>query len=209
MSSKLIDKFLAMEENEAIKTAAEMLKQGMDPMDVLAESRKALVEVGTRYEQGQFFLPEMIVASEIMKAIVEEAQPYLKGDESDEKLGKIVIGSVEGDIHDIGKNIVVFMLEAYGFEVLDMGVDVKASDFVEKVKEVQADILGLSGLLTAVFDNMKEVVDECEAAGLRDKLKIMVGGCYMQDNVVEFIGADAYGRDAQEAVNISLKWVNS
>lgn len=209
MSSKLIDKFLAMEENEALETAAEMLKQGVDPMDVLAESRKALVEVGNRYEQGQFFLPEMIVASEIMKAIVEEAQPFLKGDESDEKLGKIVIGSVEGDIHDIGKNIVVFMLEAYGFDVIDMGVDVKASDFVKKVKEEQADILGLSGLLTAVFDNMKEVVDACEEAGLRDKLKIMVGGCYMQDNVVEFIGADAYGRDAQEAVNISLKWVNS
>lgn len=209
MSSKLIDKFLAMEENEALETAAEMLKQGVDPMDVLAESRKALVEVGNRYEQGQFFLPEMIVASEIMKAIVKEAQPFLKGDESDEKLGKIVIGSVEGDIHDIGKNIVVFMLEAYGFDVIDMGVDVKASDFVEKVKEEQADILGLSGLLTAVFNNMKEVVDACEEAGLRDKLKIMVGGCYMQDNVVEFIGADAYGRDAQEAVNISLKWVNS
>lgn len=209
MSSKLIDKFLAMEENEALETAAEMLKQGVDPMDVLAESRKALVEVGNRYEQGQFFLPEMIVASEIMKAIVEEAQPFLKGDESDEKLGKIVIGSVEGDIHDIGKNIVVFMLEAYGFDVIDMGVDVKASDFVKKVKEEQADILGLSGLLTAVFDNMKEVVDACEEAGLRDKLKIMVGGCYMHDNVVEYIGADAYGRDAQEAVNISLKWVNS
>ncbi len=207
MASKLFESILEMQEEKAMEATQEMLEKGHSGTEILDEARKALVEVGNRYDQGVYFLPELLIAAEVMKAILEVVKPVLKVGEVENKKGKIVIGSVEGDIHDIGKGIVVFMLEAYGFEVIDLGVDVKATTFLEEVKNNEADILALSGLLTAVFETMKEVVDVFKEAGLRDKTKVMVGGCFMDENVLKHIGADAYGRDALEAVNLASTWL--
>ncbi len=207
MTGKLFESILEMQEEKALVAAKEMLEKGHSGTEILAEARKALAEVGNRYDQGKYFLPELLIAAEVMKAILEVVKPALRIGEVENKKGKIVIGSVEGDIHDIGKGIVVFMLEAYGFEVIDLGVDVKANTFLDEVKKNEADVLALSGLLTAVFETMKEVVDVFKEAGLRDKTKVMVGGCFMDDNVLKHIGADAYGKDALEAVNLASTWL--
>jgi 5-methyltetrahydrofolate--homocysteine methyltransferase len=126
-----------------------------------------------------------------------------------ERHGKVVVGTVAGDIHDIGKNIVTFMLDVNGFDVLDLGVDVSPQKFVEAIQDFQPQIVGLSGFLTLAFDTMKETVDAIQAAGLRDQVKIMVGGGQMDDQVRTHTGADAYGRDAMAAVKLAKDWIGA
>nr|NIV40684.1 methionine synthase [Anaerolineae bacterium] len=124
-----------------------------------------------------------------------------------ERQGKVLIGTVAGDIHDIGKNIVSFMLDVNGFEVVDLGIDVSPAKFVEAIQEFQPQVVGLSGFLTLAFDAMKDTVDAIEAAGLRDQVKIVLGGGQVTDKIVEYAGADAYGDDAMTAVNLAKKWI--
>ncbi len=134
-------------------------------------------------------------------------KPKLTGADEAKCRGKVIIGTVAGDIHDIGKDIVTFMLDINGFEVYDLGVDLPARKFVDKVKETDASIIGLSGFLTLAFDSMKETIQAIKAAGLRDKVKIMVGGGLIDDEIRKYTGADAYGRDAIAAVSLARKWV--
>jgi 5-methyltetrahydrofolate--homocysteine methyltransferase len=210
MSHDLVDAMANMREAEAMDLAQKMLDSGEDPMRVLDLCRKALEIVGHRFEAGKYFLPELIMAGEMLKKISQTAKPFIKkSNAKDEVIGKVVIGSVKGDIHDIGKDIVTFMLDINGFEVHDLGVDVPAEKFVDVIKEVQPEVVGMSALLTTAFESMKNTVAVIKDAGLGDQVKIMVGGGAVDEKVREYTGADAYGADAVAAVNLSKKWIGT
>jgi methanogenic corrinoid protein MtbC1 len=211
MSNKLVDAITNMQEQEAIDLSKQMLEAGEDPLKILERCREALEVVGKRFEEGTYFLPELIMAGEMLKKISTIAKPYLKQESAGEAeaIGKVVIGSVKGDIHDIGKDIVVFMLDINGFEVHDLGVDVAAEKFVEAIREFQPEVVGMSALLTTAFDSMKNTVAVIKDAGLRDQVKIMIGGGAIDEHVKEYTGADAYGADAVAAVNIAKKWISA
>jgi 5-methyltetrahydrofolate--homocysteine methyltransferase len=163
--------------------------------------------VGERYEKGIYFLPELIMAGEMLTQITEVIKPELAKMPDIKRHGKVIIGTVKGDIHDIGKNIVSFMLDVNGFEVRDLGVDVPAQTFVEAVRDFQPQVVGLSGFLALAFDSMKETVEAIQAAGLRDKVKVMIGGGQVSEDVRRYAGADAYGNDAMAAVSLAKQWV--
>jgi methanogenic corrinoid protein MtbC1 len=207
MKEKLIDAIADMREEEALQLTQEMLDAGEDPQLALDACREAMVIVGNRYEEKEYFLPELIIAGDMLKAIGELVKPKLKAQSAEGKmLGKIVIGTVAGDIHDLGKDIVTFMLDVNNFEVHDLGVDVPADKFVEAIKDVQPKVVGLSGFLTLGFEQMKKTVEAINEAGLRDSVKIMIGGAIMDDSAAAFVGADAYGPDATTAVKLAKSW---
>lgn len=209
MSNELTEAMVAMKEQEAFDLAEKMLQASESPLKVLELCRQALEEVGRRFEAGKYFLPELILAGQMLKQISTMAQPYLKQDSETptERLGKVVIGTVEGDIHDIGKDIVVFLLDVNGFEVHDLGVDVPRQKFVDAIKDVQPQVVAMSALLTTAFESLKCTVDAIAEAGLRDNVKIMIGGGAVSDDVRKFAGADAYGEDAVSGVTLAKKWV--
>ena len=151
--------------------------------------------------------PDLVLAGEILRTISEKVKPLLKKGEASQKKGKVLIGTVAGDIHDIGKDIVTFMLDVNGFEVLDLGINVPVPVFVDKIKEFAPQVVALSGFLTLAFDSMEKTVKAIEEAGLRDKVKIMIGGGQMDDEVRKYARADAYGKDAGAAVNLCKQWI--
>ena len=207
MSGELTNAIANLEENEALRLTREKLDSGEEPQLILEESRNGMEIIGKRFSDGTYFLPELIYSAEILKEITEIVKPKLQGEVQTARLGKCIIGTVTGDIHDIGKDIVVFMLDVNGFEVYDLGVDVAPQMFADKIKETGASIVGLSGFLTLAFDSMKETVDVIQAAGLRDKVKIMIGGGQMDEEIRKYAGADAYGQDAMTAVALAKTWI--
>ena len=207
MSEKLVSAMADMREDEALTLVKDLLAEGTDPMEILGAAREAMDIVGKRFESGQYFLPELIMAGEMLNQITVLVKPEVAKVPQAESKGTVVIGSVAGDIHDIGKNIVTFMLEVNGFEVYDLGVDVSPQAFVDAIKTHKAAVVGLSGFLTLAFDAMKETVTAIEAAGLRDSVKVMVGGGQVTDKIREYTGADAYGDDAMEAVGLAQDWI--
>ncbi len=207
MSGELMKAIADLEENEALRITKERLERGEDPQLILEEGRNGMQIVGKRFAEGNYFLPELIYSAEILKGITAIVKPKLKKEVQTERLGKVIIGTVAGDIHDIGKDIVVFMLDVSGFEVHDLGVDVPAQKFVEKIRQTNAHIVGLSGFLTLAFDSMKETVGAIKAAGLRDKVKIMIGGGQIDDEIRKYTGVDAYGRDAMTGVSLAKTWL--
>jgi len=209
MSKKLVNAIADMREEEALKLVGEMVEGGSEPMEILDAARKAMDIVGQRYEEGTYFLPELILAGEMLTQITDMVKPELAKMPEVKRHGKVLIGTVAGDIHDIGKNIVSFMLDVNGFEVLDLGVDVPAQKFVEAIRDFQPQVVGLSGFLTLAFDAMKETVEAIKSAGLRDGVKIMIGGGQVNDKIQEYAGADAYGKDAMAGVSLAKKWVGA
>ncbi|HHW28844.1 MAG TPA: hypothetical protein GXX21_04735 [Syntrophomonadaceae bacterium] len=209
MSKNLVDLIADLKEDEALQTTKELLDAGTDPMVILDYCREATEIVGKRFEEGKYFIPDLLMSGEILEQISDIVKSNLTKEVETDYIGRIVIGTVEGDIHDIGKNIVTFMMDANGFEVIDLGVDVPPQKFVEAVKEHKPDVVGMSALLTLAFDSMKKTVDALEEAGLRDQVKIIIGGCPIDENVAKYSGADAYAKDAQEGVVIAKKWVNA
>ncbi len=209
--NELVDAMANMREREALSLAKKMLDEGQDPLKILELCREAVEFVGKQFELGEYFLPELIMAGEILKKISKIAEPFLKQDAEDktERIGKVVIGSVKGDIHDIGKDIVIFLLDVNGFEVHDLGVDVPPSEFIEAIRKTQPQVVGMSALLTTVFESFKNTVEAITEAGFRDEVKIMIGGGTVTDDVREYSGADAYGKDAVAAVTLSKKWVEN
>jgi methanogenic corrinoid protein MtbC1 len=204
MSKKLIDAIIEMREEDALKITNELLDGGTAPIDVLSACKEAMDIIGKRFETGESFIPELMLAGEMMTAITAVIKPRMAEDSAVEKLGKIVIGTVQGDIHDIAKDIVVFMLDLNGFEVIDLGVDVPPAKFVETVKETGATIVGLSGFLTLAYDPMKETVAALKATGLN--VKIMIGGGQIDEQIREYTDADAYGKDAMAAIALAKDW---
>jgi len=211
MSDNLVDAMVHMREQEALALAQKMLNDGVHPFKVLEQCREAVEKVGKQFELGKYFLPELVMAGEMLKKISSMTEPYLKHDAEDRtaRLGKVVLGSVKGDIHDIGKDMVKFLLDVNGFEVHDLGVDVPPDRFVEAIKAVQPEVVGMSALLTTVFESMKNTVAAIKAAGLRDEVKIMIGGGTVTEEVRAYSGADAYGKDAVVAVNLAKEWVTA
>lgn len=206
MDSDLVALISGLKKKEAIDVTEQRLKAGEDPLKILDDTRKAMQIVGARFSEGTYFIPDLVYSGKILEEIAEMIKPGLSQTPESRKLGKIVIGTVAGDLHDIGKNLVSFMLDVNGYEVYDLGIDVQPKAFVEKIREVQPEIVGLSGFLTSVYQTMKDTVDAIAAAGLRDKIKIMIGGGVMDDEVKRYSGADAYGTDAMAAVDLARQW---
>ena len=208
MSQALIDAIVGMRMDEAVTLAKGMLDSGTDPLAIIADGSKAMEVIGRRFSEGEAFLPELIMGGEIMKSITEQVMPGGAGAVPEGSRGAIVIGTVHGDIHDIGKDIVALMLGIDGYAVHDLGIDVPVEDFVAAIKEHDADIVALSGLLTLAFDAMRSTVDGIAAAGLRDKVKIMVGGAPVDESVRAYTGADGWGNDVGHAVKLAAAWTD-
>jgi 5-methyltetrahydrofolate--homocysteine methyltransferase len=206
MSDELVDAIADMRDEEAIELAGRLLDGGTPPAKILEDCRKAMAIVGKRFEDEEYFIPELILAGETLRSISEIVKPRMAGGGETAKNGRIVLGTVQGDIHDIGKDIVSFMLDVNGFEVFDLGVDVAPETFVAKVREVHPEVVALSGFLTLSFDAMKETVEALEKADLRDGVKIMIGGGTVDNNVREYSRADAYGDTAADAVKLAKGW---
>jgi len=187
--------------------AEESIKAGIDPAEVIEKGpAKALGEIGEMFGKGELFLPELIAAAEAGQAAIEVLNKEIaKQTKTRKSVGRVLIGTVEGDIHSIGKSIVATMLQVAGFEIFDLGVDVPTQVFVEKTKELKPNIVALSALLTTTMVKQKEVIEALSRAKLRDKVKVIIGGAPVTDKWSEEIGADAYGRDAQEGVKNALK----
>ncbi len=207
MAGELAKLLSDLKEPAALEFVEKALAKGTEPMDLLRQAKEGMNIVGQRFADDYYFIPDLVFSGEILKGIVKLLEPHLKKAEATERLGKVVVGTVAGDIHDIGKDLVVFMLDVHGFEVLDLGIDVPAEKFVETIKESGSTVVGLSGFLTLAFDSMKETVDAIKEAGLRDQVKIMIGGGQMNDDVKSYAGADAYGKDAVEAVKLAQGWI--
>lgn len=209
---QLVEWMADMNEDDALASARRMLlEEGKDPVRVLELCRAAMDIVGKRFEAGDYFLPELVLAGEMLETIGAIAKPLIQATpgEQSKKLGKVLIGTVHGDLHDIGKNIVSFMLDINGFEVKDIGIDVPIADFLGAIDEFKPDVVGLSGFLTLAFDSMKETIAAIERDGRRDRLKIMIGGGQIDETVRAYTGADAFGVNAVEAVNLCKNWMGA
>jgi trimethylamine corrinoid protein len=202
----LIHALSDLKEEEALQIAKQRLDSNEDPNIILGDAKKGMEIVGQRFASGEYFIPDLIYSGDILRQVTEMVKPKLTKGKEVKKLGKIVLGTVAGDIHDIGLNIVEFMLDTNGFEVYNLGVDVPANKFVDKVKETGAPIVALSGFLTLAFDSMKNTIQALNDAGVRNKVKIMIGGGQIDDQVRSYTGADAYGKDAVAAVNLAKNW---
>ena len=208
MAGDLVNMLANLKEKEVIEIVQDRLNDGDAPHNILTDASRAMEIVGRRFEDGKYFIPDLVYSGEILKGISDLLKPRLAGTSEIKQHGKVIIGTVAGDIHDIGKDIVTFMLDVHGFEVFDLGVDVPAQVFVEKTKKTNAGVVALSGFLTTAFDSMKETIETIQAAGLRDKVKIMIGGGggAMDERLRDYTGADDYGMDAMDAVRLAQKW---
>ena len=207
MDTRLVELMADLMEEETITLVKELIERGANPMDILDDARSAMELVGKRFETSEYFIPDLIMAGEILKEISEIVKPLLEKSGASAKKGKVLIGTVAGDIHDIGKDIVTFMLDVSGFDVLDIGIDVPVQTFIDKIKEFRPQVVGLSGFLTLAFDSMKKTIEAIEKEGLRDKVKIMIGGGQMDETVKTYVGADAYGKDAVAGVQLCKQWI--
>lgn len=207
---RLVTLLADMEEEEALQLARQMLDDGFDPVRMLELCREAMDIVGERYEEQEYFLTELMLAGEMLTEISAMAKPLILSEEEDSSVhskGTVIIGTVHGDLHDIGKNIVSFMLEIDGYKVIDLGVDVPIRKFITAISEHRPPVVALSGFLTLAFDAMKETIEAFEANGIRNDIKIMIGGGQIDENIQKFTGADAFGRNAVEAVSLCNQWM--
>ena len=207
METKIISAIEAIDEKRALKLVAKALELGKDKKEISNQLNYALQRVAVRYEEGEYYIADLIMAGELVSNLLKMMgldNPQLINGHS---LGKIVVGTVFDDIHDVGKNIFVSMLRAESIEVVDLGTDVPTAKFIEVIKKEQPAILGISGILTSVVENIKEVIDEINAQGLRQNLKIILGGALAGTDYAKYVGADGYSSDAIEGANICKKWL--
>jgi len=205
MSEELAMALVELKRDEALDAVKSRAEKGEDPLQIVEECRQGMSIVGDRFQRGEYFLAELMLSAEIFKGVVAILKPYLDKIRSPKPLGKVVLATLRGDIHDLGKDIVATLLRAQGFEVCDLGVDVDPALVVEKVKEVRPEFVGFSVLMTTAFASMKEAADMLEEAGLRDQIKLMVGGGVTTPMVKEYIGADFQTREATEGVAYCLE----
>jgi len=211
MIQALVEAIADMREEEALDLARKALDGGTPALEVLDSAREAMAVVGGRFEKGEYFVPELILAGEMLRDISALVKPHLAAspEAAGPRLGSVVMGTVAGDIHDIGKDIVHFMLDVNGFDITDLGVDVSADKFVAAVRDSHPDILALSGFLTLSYDSMRDTVAALKAAGVRDKVKVMVGGGAVDEQIRQYADADAFGIDAMSAVTLAKSWTEA
>jgi 5-methyltetrahydrofolate--homocysteine methyltransferase len=185
----------------AKKIVQDALDASMDPLEIIQCMTAGMAEVGRLYEERVYFVTELLIAGEIMSQNIEIIKPYLADGETPTAYGKIVFGTVKDDIHDIGKNIMISLLRVAGFEVIDLGVDVPAIKFIEALKENKADILAMSSLLTSTVDQIKNVIAELKKEGLRDQVKVIIGGAAVTEDLAKEVGVDGYAVDATQGVD--------
>jgi 5-methyltetrahydrofolate--homocysteine methyltransferase len=206
--SKVREAVISGNEKAAAATVKEALAAGVDPVVVVTDGvSPAMAEVGKRFECGEAFVPELLIASRATKAIFEIIRPLL-AKKGAQPVGRVVVGTVQGDLHDIGKNLVVALLEGGGFEVTDLGVNVTPEKFVQAAKEKNAQVVGLSALLTTTMPAMKATVDALKSAGLKEKVKVMIGGAPVTRTFADEVGAEGYGETAAAAVGIAKKLIS-
>lgn len=206
MSERIMALVAEVEEDETLEEVRKALEEGADALGLVESLREGMTVVGDRYEVKEYFLPDLVLAAEIFKQAISLIEPHLKSEDTVNK-GTVVIGTVQGDIHDIGKNIVATMLKCNGYEVHDLGTDVPPQAYVERASQTGAGLVAMSGLLTLAFDAMKNTVDALAEAGLRDKLNIIIGGGPVNEKVLEYCGADALGRDPAAAVRLAKQYL--
>ena len=204
---EIVNAVLTFDGDKVTEVTKKALKEGRDPVKIVDDLTKALRIVGKKFEDGEFFLMHLVAAAEPVQRVIKDIlEPeMLKKKEARKSLGKVVLGTVAGDIHDIGKNIVGAMLFAAGFEVFDIGKDIPPEQFVSKVKEVNANLVGASALLSTSLPMQREIVEGIVAAGLRNKVKLIFGGAPVTEEWVKEIGGDGYAENAMEAVNVAKK----
>lgn len=195
---ELVGAFVNLEEDKVLNLVERLLKEGGDPADVLEACRRATTIIGERFERGEYFLSELVYAGEIFNRVMEAVLPKVKREVK--PVGTIVLGTVQGDIHDIGKNIFKAFSQAAGFEVIDLGVDVPPERFVDAVREHKPNIVGMSGLLTLAIESMKRTVEALKSAGLRDRVKVIIGGGRVDENAKRYVEADEWADQATVGV---------
>lgn len=205
--SELVDAIANIKEDEVLRMVRHRLEVGEEPIALLEECRAGMGIVGERFEKGEYFLGELIMSGEIFKQAMSFIEPKLTGDVRSETIGQVIMGTVKGDIHSIGKDIVTGLLRMSGFEVLDLGVDVAPEAFVEKLLESGAPILGMSALITPSFESMKNTVTAIEKRDIRDRVKVIIGGGIVIEQVKRYVGADAFTRDGAEGVKICKEFI--
>ena len=207
---KLAQAVIDGETEDAVELAIIALDQKLDPLACITQGLTVGIQkVGELFASGEYFLPELIIGADAMKAALEILEPALAGDQKREVAGTIVLGTVEGDLHEIGKTLVGTMLTANGFKVIDIGVDKPASEFIEAVKEAGANLVGASALLTTTMLQQEKLLDALKDAGLRDQVKVMVGGAPVTESYAKQIGADGYAEDAISAVDLAMRLVDA
>lgn len=207
--AKLYDAILNGDQKTAVAVTQEALAEGCDPMELITKHMvPAMDEVGRRFECEEYFVPELLLSARAMKGSLELLRPLLAASGA-QPAGRVVIGTVKGDLHDIGKNLVASMLEGGGFEVIDLGADVPPERFIEAVREKNARIVALSALLTVTMPAMRTTIDALKEAGIRDQIKVMVGGAPVTPQFAEEIGADGYGENATAAVALARKFIQA
>ena len=205
--TKLYDAILNGDAKTAVAVTKEALAENVPPMDLVTKHMvPAMDEVGRRFECDEYFVPELLLAARAMKGSLELLRPLLAAQGS-EPMGRVAIGTVKGDLHDIGKNLVASMLEGAGFEVIDLGADVAPDKFVQAVLDKRANLVCLSALLTVTMPSMKTTIEALRAAGVRDRVKVMVGGAPVTQQYATDIGADGFGENASNAVAVARRLV--
>jgi len=208
MLKQLIKALAELEEDQVLEIVRKELAGGTEALSILQACQQGMTEVGSRFEQSEYYVSDLMMSGEIFKQVGALLEPGLQS-VTQVSAGAVIIGTVQGDIHDIGKDIVVNMLKSANLDVTDLGVDVPPAQFVDALKETNASVIGMSGLLTLAFDSMKETVCLIEEAGLRDKVRIMIGGGPVDGGVCKIVGADNWGADAQAAVRLAKAWLNA
>jgi corrinoid protein of di/trimethylamine methyltransferase len=210
MYERLAQAVIEGEPEEAEALAKEALEQGLDPLTCITEGLTAgIQEVGKLFASGEYFLPDLIIGADAMKVALDVLEPMLAGDQQRDVVGRIVLGTVEGDLHEIGKTLVGTMLIANGFQVTDIGVDKKPEEFIAAIKETDADIVGASALLTTTMLQQKKLIDSLEEAGLRERVKVMIGGAPVTEGFAKEIGADGYAEDAISSVDLAFRLIDA
>jgi len=204
--TKLAQAVIDGESEDAEALAQQALEQGLDPLACITNGlTKGIQEVGELFASGEYYLPELIISADTMKVAMDILESALAGDQEREVVGRVVIGTVEGDLHEIGKTLVGTMFSANGFQVTDIGVDKSAAEFVEAVKENNATLVAASALLTTTMLQQKKIIEAIDEAGLKNQVKIMVGGAPVTQSYADQIGADGYAEDAISAVDIAYR----
>ena len=205
--SELVRLLADLEEEAVLSFVRQQLEAGVDPLSIIEECNSGMRQVGQRYEARHYFLSGLIMAGEIFREVVEIVKPALEDRASKQASGRVLLGTVQGDIHDIGKDMVAMLLTCYGFTVMDLGVDVPPAEFVSQVAKLQPDVIGLSGVITSSFQIMRETVQllRASAAQTGRTIPIIIGGGLIDEQICHYVGADAWVTDAMSGVHLCLK----